>query len=127
MSKSYINQFILVGTKWNCSLYNKIFICISCLCSVLTVHVHGENVSGTTQQSCLHLVDLAGSEHIDKSGVTGEEAQHINKSLTCLVDVIMALAQKNSYIPYRNSKLTLLLQNALGGAISSIQIFVTCA
>lgn len=83
----------------------------------MTVHVCGEDVSGTTLNSCLHLVDLAGSERVDEAGATGEglrEAQHINKSLSCLQDVIMALAQKNSYIPYRNSKLTLLLQNALG-------------
>uniref|UniRef100_M1CLP5 Kinesin heavy chain n=1 Tax=Solanum tuberosum TaxID=4113 RepID=M1CLP5_SOLTU len=86
--------------------------------SVLTVHVHGEDTSGNIIHSCLHLVDLAGSERVDKSEVTGDslkEAQHINKSLSCLGDVITALAQKNSHIPYRNSKLTLLLQNSLGG------------
>ncbi|KAK4371476.1 hypothetical protein RND71_010951 [Anisodus tanguticus] len=86
--------------------------------SVLTVHVHGEDTSGNIIHSCLHLVDLAGSERVDKSEVTGDglkESQHINKSLSCLGDVITALAQKNSHIPYRNSKLTLLLQNSLGG------------
>ncbi|XP_041024476.1 kinesin-like protein KIN-14L isoform X2 [Juglans microcarpa x Juglans regia] len=86
--------------------------------SVLTVHVHGEDISGNILRSCLHLVDLAGSERVDKSEVTGDrlkEAQYINKSLSCLGDVIMALAQKNSHIPYRNSKLTLLLQDSLGG------------
>ncbi|KAI4325638.1 hypothetical protein MLD38_031020 [Melastoma candidum] len=86
--------------------------------SVLTVHVQGKDVSGSNLRSCLHLVDLAGSERVDKSEVTGEslrEAQHINRSLSCLADVISALAQKNSHIPYRNSKLTLLLQDSLGG------------
>ncbi|XP_059645872.1 kinesin-like protein KIN-14L [Cornus florida] len=86
--------------------------------SILTVHVHGKDVSGSILRSCLHLVDLAGSERVDKSEVTGEglkEAQYINRSLSCLGDVITALAQKNSHIPYRNSKLTLLLQNSLGG------------
>ncbi|KAG1371096.1 Kinesin-like protein KIN-14A [Cocos nucifera] len=86
--------------------------------SVLTVHVHGKDISGGAIHSCLHLVDLAGSERVDKSEATGDrlkEAQHINKSLSCLGDVITALAQKNSHIPYRNSKLTQLLQNSLGG------------
>ncbi|KAL5745631.1 hypothetical protein ACOSP7_026777 [Xanthoceras sorbifolium] len=86
--------------------------------SVVTVHVHGKDISGNILRSCLHLVDLAGSERVDKSEVTGDrlkEAQYINKSLSCLGDVITALAHKNSHIPYRNSKLTLLLQDSLGG------------
>lgn len=86
--------------------------------SILTVHVEGKEASGRIIRSCLHLVDLAGSERVDKSEVTGDrlkEAQHINKSLSCLGDVITALAQKNSHIPYRNSKLTQLLQYSLGG------------
>ena len=67
----------------------------------------------------LHLVDLAGSEVISKTGATGktlEEAKNINKSLTVLGRVINALTDgKSDYIPYRDSKLTRILQNSLGG------------
>ena len=64
----------------------------------------------------LHLVDLAGSERVGRSEATGDrlrEAQHINKSLSALGDVIFALAQKSPHVPYRNSKLTHVLQTSL--------------
>ncbi|KAH8077547.1 ATP-dependent microtubule motor [Aureococcus anophagefferens] len=68
----------------------------------------------------LHLVDLAGSERLKKSessGIRMEEALHINKSLTALGKVIVSLdpTASNGHVPYRDSKLTRLLQNALGG------------
>jgi hypothetical protein len=73
------------------------------------------------------MVDLAGSEQVDKSEVTGDqlkEAQHINKSLAALGDVIASLAQKSSHVPYRNSKLTQLLQDSLGGQVKKTLMFV---
>ncbi|KAK8315147.1 hypothetical protein V6Z12_D01G220600 [Gossypium hirsutum] len=71
-----------------------------------------------TKDCSVSLCSILNSTRWDKSEVTGDrlkEAQHINKSLSCLGDVVTALAQKNSHIPYRNSKLTLLLQDSLGG------------
>ncbi|XVF52904.1 hypothetical protein PTKIN_Ptkin05aG0055800 [Pterospermum kingtungense] len=87
--------------------------------SVLTVHVRGTDIkTNAVLRGSLNLVDLAGSERVDRSEATGDrlrEAQHINKSLSALGDVIFALAQKNSHVPYRNSKLTQVLQSSLGG------------
>ncbi|KAL8101030.1 kinesin-like protein KIN-14I [Apium graveolens] len=92
--------------------------------SCLTVHVQGKDLtSGAILRGCMHLVDLAGSERVDKSEVTGDrlkEAQHINRSLSALGDVIASLAQKNSHVPYRNSKLTQLLQDSLGGQAKTL-------
>ena len=66
----------------------------------------------------LNLVDLAGSERIGKSGAEGSrlrEAQCINKSLSALGDVINALRSRHSHVPFRNSRLTYLLQDSLSG------------
>ncbi|XP_025078886.1 carboxy-terminal kinesin 2-like [Pomacea canaliculata] len=87
--------------------------------SVFQLDLTGSN--SITMESChgtLNFVDLAGSEHLKDSGSEGQqlkEAQAINKSLSILENVIMALGNKDSYIPYGNSKLTYLLQKSLGG------------
>ncbi|KAL0393548.1 UNVERIFIED_CONTAM: Kinesin-like protein KIN-14J [Sesamum latifolium] len=92
--------------------------------SILTIHVSGTELeTNAILRGCLHLVDLAGSERVDRSEATGDrlrEAQHINKSLSALGDVISALAQKNSHVPYRNSKLTQVLQSSLGGQAKTL-------
>ncbi|XP_075641813.1 kinesin-like protein KIN-14J isoform X2 [Castanea sativa] len=92
--------------------------------SVLTVHVRGTDLeTNAVLRGSLHLVDLAGSERVDRSEATGDrlrEAQHINKSLSALGDVIFALAQKSSHVPYRNSKLTQVLQSSLGGQAKTL-------
>ncbi|KAL3849363.1 hypothetical protein ACJIZ3_011245 [Penstemon smallii] len=83
------------------------------------VMVKGENlVNGECTKSKLWLVDLAGSERIARTEVQGErlkETQNINRSLSALGDVISSLATKSPHIPFRNSKLTHLLQDSLGG------------
>ncbi|XP_071695047.1 kinesin-like protein KIN-14I [Rutidosis leptorrhynchoides] len=89
--------------------------------SFLTVHVFGKDLTaGTTTRGCMHLVDLAGNERLDTSD---DEAAHIQKSLSALGDVLVALANKSSRVPYKSCKLTQLLQDALG-AQAKILMFV---
>lgn len=86
--------------------------------ALLSVKILFTPPEGKPFTSLLHLVDLAGSERVDKSGVTGDqlrEAQAINKSLSALGDVISSLQRKNAHIPFRNSKLTQVLQDSLCG------------
>ena len=93
---------------------------------VFRMAIKGRN--GTTNESIdgeLNLIDLAGSERTKESGVTGAamtEANAINKSLSSLGDVISAMGSrsKGSHIPYRNSKLTHMLQNALSGSAKTL-------
>jgi len=104
--------------------------------SVFILKLAGHNtITGEKTEGTLNLVDLAGSERLSHSKVEGarlKETQNINKSLSCLGDVIGALGQQQAnsfnprenvnganggggHIPYRNSKLTYLLQFSLGG------------
>jgi hypothetical protein len=91
----------------------------------------GENNKKREKLSVIHLVDLAGSEKVGKTGATGDrlkEAAGINKSLSVLGLVISALAEKSmgkgkgSVVPYRDSCLTRILQNALGGNSKTLMI-----
>lgn len=95
--------------------------------SHLLVMVHGsiKTADGKQMNSCITLVDLAGSERIAKSGVTGDRAKEaiaINKSLAALGDVINSRATKSSHTPYRNSPLTHLLQDSLGGDSKTLML-----
>jgi kinesin family member C1 len=103
--------------------------------SVFILKLQGRNsITGEQSKGTLNLVDLAGSERLNNSKVEGarlKETQNINKSLSCLGDVIGALGQQSggfnprsstngngggeAHIPYRNSKLTYLLQYSLSG------------
>ncbi|KAJ2398761.1 kinesin-like nuclear fusion protein [Coemansia sp. RSA 2559] len=96
--------------------------------SVFTLYLRGKNsLTGESSSGVLNLIDLAGSERLAMSGSSGDrlkETQAINKSLACLGDVIAALAKGNRHIPYRNSKLTHLLQESLGAGNSKTLMFV---
>ena len=87
--------------------------------SVFILKLTGENsITGERSEGTLNLVDLAGSERLSHSGAIGErlkETQNINKSLSCLGDVIGALGQgkEGGHVPYRNSKVYISLLNTL--------------
>ena len=86
--------------------------------SVVIVRVDAvSRESNERTRGALYLVDLAGSERVARSEARGDrltEARHINKSLSALGDVVAALRGKAAHVPYRNSKLTALLRDALG-------------
>ncbi|KAA1468982.1 kinesin-domain-containing protein [Dentipellis sp. KUC8613] len=100
--------------------------------SVFTLRIRGNNkMTGEGCEGSLNLVDLAGSERLEKSGAGNDkdrlrETQSINKSLSALGDVIAALGEKSEkgdkHIPYRNSKLTYLLQNSLSGNSKTLMV-----
>uniref|UniRef100_A0AAZ1Y0Y6 Kinesin-like protein n=1 Tax=Oreochromis aureus TaxID=47969 RepID=A0AAZ1Y0Y6_OREAU len=98
--------------------------------SIFTIHLESCSTDSSGQDHLwagkLNLVDLAGSERQSKTGATGErlrEATKINLSLSALGNVISALVDGRSrYIPYRDSKLTRLLQDSLGGNTRTLMI-----
>ncbi len=99
--------------------------------SIFIMTIHQNNLKDSVAKTGkLYLVDLAGSEKISKTGATGhtlEEAKMINRSLTCLGMVINNLTDgKSTYIPYRDSKLTRVLSESLGGNAKTTLI-ITCS
>ena len=100
--------------------------------SIFVMTLSQKNSStGTLKVSRIYFVDLAGSEKVAKTDVKGkqlEEAKNINKSLTALGMVINTLAEgkKGTHIPYRDSKLTRLLQDSLGGN-SMTTLLIACS
>ncbi|KAL4488453.1 hypothetical protein ABPG72_013021 [Tetrahymena utriculariae] len=86
--------------------------------TIFTITVTQRYSNGQEKLGKLNLVDLAGSEKLAKTQATGEsleEAKKINLSLSCLGNVIHALTSNQEHIPYRDSKLTRILQESLGG------------
>ena len=99
--------------------------------SIFVIEVTQKNVeSGSARSGRLFLVDLAGSEKVGKTGASGqtlEEAKKINKSLSALGMVINALSDgKSTHVPYRDSKLTRILQESLGGN-SRTTLIINCS
>ena len=94
---------------------------------VVTVEVSGDIENGKRIQGKLNLIDLAGSERLGKTAARGhqlEEAKNINRSLSALGNVIDALGKKKKgHVPFRNSKLTYLLQDSLNGT-AKVLMFV---
>lgn len=94
--------------------------------SMFALYLRGENeAKGEQLHGALHLVDLAGSERLDKSGAQGDrlkETQNINKSLSCLTDVFVAKAENRKHVPFRNSKLTHLMEPCLSGEGKTLMI-----
>jgi hypothetical protein len=103
---------------------------------LFTLHFDILSINDDTKEArksgCLHIIDLAGSERLDKSGSHGTlltEAIHINTSLSALALVIEKLQAKKSdteHVPFRDSKLTYLLRNSLGGDSKTLAI-VCCS
>ncbi|KAK7054863.1 hypothetical protein VNI00_003326 [Paramarasmius palmivorus] len=99
--------------------------------SIFLITINQKNTeTGAQKTGNLYLVDLAGSEKVGKTGASGqtlEEAKKINKSLSALGMVINALTDpKVKYIPYRDSKLTRILQESLGGN-SRTTLIINCS
>lgn len=94
--------------------------------ALLCITVEGIDLAtGSKTTGKLNLVDLAGSERVWKSGAEGErlkEAQNINRSLLSLGDVIQALRARQTHIPFRNSRLTYLLQDSLGKGSKTVMV-----
>lgn len=114
--------FIEEGTRRRTTAATKMNEVSSRSHAVLTVTVRQQEVGDddgfTRMESRMHLIDLAGSERLHDTGAVGtqlKEGALINQSLTALGIVISALVDKGKHIPYRNSKLTRMLQNSLGG------------
>ncbi|KAL4441328.1 hypothetical protein ABPG74_013623 [Tetrahymena malaccensis] len=97
--------------------------------TIFMIEIQQRLSNGDEKVGKINLIDLAGAEKVSRSGALGEsleEAIKINLSLSCLGKVIHALTNGNEYIPYRDSKLTRILQESLGGNYKT-SLIVTCS
>merc|ERR1712014_172614 len=99
--------------------------------AVFALYLSGTNEKYNCElHGALHMVDLAGSERLGKSGSTGDrlkETQNINRSLSSLVDVFVAKSERRSHVPFRNSKLTHLMEPCFSGHGKTLMLVNVCS
>ena len=121
-------QILMLGENnrhVNCTGQNKVSSRSHSICILEVVQESAEG----TKRGIINLVDLAGSERVSKSHAQGEaleEAKKINASLSALGKVINSIAKNAAHIPYRDSKLTRLLKESLGGN-NKTTLIVNCS
>jgi kinesin family protein 5 len=118
-SEEEIYQLLEIGSNNRVVSYTQMNATSSRSHSVFIIRIEQRNSNtGTVKTGKLNLVDLAGSEKVGKTGASGqtlEEAKKINQSLSTLGQCINALVERKGHVPYRDSKLTRILQESLGG------------
>lgn len=130
-SEEEVMEFVNIGSNNRTTAYTNMNDYSSRSHTVLQLTIKSSNITDlTTKTGKLFLVDLAGSEKISKTGATGltlDQAKNINKSLTTLGMVINSLTDdKTTHVPYRESKVTRILQESLGGNAKTCLI-ITCS
>lgn len=112
-------ELLVKGSNIRANATTKLNIKSSRSHAIFIIHILKKSNGNYSQHSKLNFVDLAGSERIRVTGATGarlEECKSINQSLAQLANVIFALSKKKiNHVPYRNNKLTRLLEDSLGG------------
>ena len=134
-----LQKYFQIGLKNRISASHKLNLQSSRSHSILTIRIDSYDRTGEegVLSSKLELVDLAGSERIGLTGTEGKQAKEsidINKSLFTLRQVISILAESSkggktkekSYVPYRDSKLTSILKQSIGGNSYSLMIACIC-
>lgn len=123
-------NLIMLGEKYRAVSSTRMNASSSRSHSLFILSLHQKSKDGSTKEGRLNLADLAGSEKVGKTGATGdtlEEAKKINQSLSALGNCINALTKsKKGHIPYRDSKLTFILRESLGGNCKTT-LLVACS
>ncbi|RHY28391.1 hypothetical protein DYB32_006012 [Aphanomyces invadans] len=124
-STEEVNQLLLQGASKRATASTGMNDTSSRSHAICTLSMHQQPAEDSAKFSKFHLVDLAGSERAKRTLATGDrfkEGVHINQALLTLGKVITALSDKKAFVPYRESKLTRLLQDSLGGNSKTVMI-----